>query len=59
MFVSIIDDDIVELDEHFFMRIEVIGGLANHVQLVQEEAEIIILNDDGTIPTIVVQMSSS
>ena len=49
VFISIIDDDVVELDERFFVRIEVIGELANCVQLVQKEAEIIILNDDGTV----------
>ena len=49
VFVNIIDDEIIELDEHFFVRIEVVGELANHVQLVQEEAEIIILNDDGIV----------
>ena len=49
VFVNIIDDDVVELDEHFFVRIEVIGDLANRVQLVQKETEIIILNDDGTV----------
>lgn len=38
----------VILDEHFFLEIEVIGKLSNHVQLVKKEAEIIVLNDDGT-----------
>ena len=49
VFVSIINDEVIELDERFYVRIEVIGELANHVQLVQKEAEIIILNDDGTV----------
>ena len=39
----------IELDERFFMRIKVVGELPNRVQLVQKEAEIIILNDDDTV----------
>ena len=43
--VDIVDDEAVELEENFFLRIAVIGGLADAV--VQDETQVIILNNDG------------
>ena len=45
--VDIVDDEAVELKENFFLRIAVIGGLADAVELVQDETQVIIMNDDG------------
>ena len=45
--ISINDDEVAERNEHFLVRIDAIGELANRVQLLQREAEIIILDDDG------------
>lgn len=54
VFITINDDEVVEHNEYFFVRIEVIDKLANCVQLVQSEAEIIILNEDSKMFTIFV-----
>ena len=45
--ILIIDDETVELNEHFFIRIKVNNGSTCPVELALRETEIIILNDDG------------
>ena len=43
-FISIVNDETVELNEYFFVRIEAFIG---PVEFVRRETEIVILNDDG------------
>lgn len=45
--VTIVDGKAVELNERFFVRIEVIGEQTDVVELVQRETQVFIMNNDG------------
>ena len=47
VFVTIIEDEAVELNEGFFVRFKVSGELADAVELEQRETQVIITNNDG------------
>lgn len=49
VFVTIIDDEAVELNERFFMKIEVSGEMSDAVELEQGETQVIITNNDGNV----------
>ena len=47
--LSINDDEAVELNEHFLVRMEVISETDSPVELSPGQTEIVILNDDGKV----------
>ena len=45
--VTIMDDEAVELNELFFMRVEVSGASSDTVEQAQRETQVTIVNNDG------------